>query len=118
LTASRALLRDLQAAFWDVPERKTKKAVVMPAAQLERHEPAPKLEAVVKPVTNTARAVAPEDVVATIDRVEERNDLRPRSVTNAARQSRWRSKQDADALRLQARERMKALRARRRTVSS
>jgi hypothetical protein len=44
LTASRALLRDLQAAFWDVPESKTKKAVVMPAAQLEHHEPAPKLE--------------------------------------------------------------------------
>ena len=45
MTASRALLRDLQAAFWaDVPERKTRKSVVMPATQLEHHEPAPKLE--------------------------------------------------------------------------
>jgi hypothetical protein len=57
LTASRALLRDLQAAFWDVPERKTKKAVVMPAAQLEHHEPAPKLEAAVVPVEPAAKAL-------------------------------------------------------------
>jgi hypothetical protein len=84
----------------------------------------PKLEPAVKPVTNTARAVAPEDVVATIDRVEsvpkvERNDLRPRrpgDVTNAARQSRWRGKQDAAALRLEAQVRMRLLRARRRAA--
>jgi len=37
-----------------------------------------------------------------------------RAVTNAARQSRWRSKQDPVALRGQAKERMKGLRARRR----
>jgi len=93
---------------------------VEPAAKLEPHD-APKLEPAVEPVTNTARAVAAEDVVATIDRVEsvpkvERNDLRRRrsvTNTNAARQSRWRSKQDAAALRGQARERMKDLRARR-----
>ena len=35
------------------------------------------------------------------------------AVTNAARQARWRSKQDAVAIRGQAQERMKALRARR-----
>jgi hypothetical protein len=36
-----------------------------------------------------------------------------RAVTNAARQSRWRSKQDVVALRGQAKERMKGLRAQR-----
>jgi hypothetical protein len=69
-------------------------------------------------VTNTnsgAQAVALEPAVnpiAAATTVE--SALRsPRSgdVTNAARQSRWRSKQDAAALRLQARERMKVLRA-------
>jgi len=73
-------------------------------------------------VTNTnsgAQAVALVPVVNPIAATTVESALRSQhhvDVTNAARQSRWRSKQDVAALRLQARERMKVLRARRRAA--
>ncbi len=64
--------------------------------------PTPKVErkAKIVPVTNTGNTGAVTNAVA-------------KDTTNAARQSRWRSKQDVVALRGQAQERMKGLRARR-----
>jgi hypothetical protein len=56
-------------------------------------------KAKVVPVTNTGNTGAVTNAVE--------------DTTNAARQSRWRSKQDVVALRGQAKERMKGLRARR-----
>ena len=65
-------------------------------------EPTPKVErkAKIVPVTNTGNTGAVTNAVA-------------KDTTNAARQSRWRGKQDVVALRGQAKERMKGLRARR-----
>jgi hypothetical protein len=137
---STALQRDLMAVFMGFPVRKPRK----PKLVEPHHEPAlklgPKSEPEDKPkeertadhdvdvepddllVTNTHSGARPvlEPVVnpiAAATTVE--SALRSRrsgDVTNAARQSRWRSKQDAAALRLQARERMKVLRARRRAA--
>jgi hypothetical protein len=62
LTPPRALLDTLMEAFFDVPPRITSRGPrpgsrpVKPAAQLERHEPAPKLEAVVVPVSADQQA--------------------------------------------------------------
>jgi hypothetical protein len=107
-------------AFFDLPPRRVRKAkleqparVAVERALLKREVSPPKFEIAVEPVTNT-----PEDVVATIERVE--SALRPRrpgDVTNAARQDRWRSKQDPVALRLEAQARMRDLRARRRATT-
>ena len=65
-------------------------------------EPTPKVKQkakIVPAVTNTGNTGAVTNAV--------------KDTTNAARQSRWRSKQDVVALRGQAKERMKGLRARR-----
>jgi hypothetical protein len=63
-----------------------------------------------------APATKPEPAVARAPRVRKVKVsvvTNSGAVTNAARQSRWRSKQDVVALRGQAKERMKGLRARR-----
>jgi hypothetical protein len=82
--------------------------------------PTPKVEQAVKVEHVTNIRFDPSHGVTPVVRVE--SALRPRRqedvTNNAARQSRWRSKQDAAALRLQARERMKVLRARRKNEES
>jgi hypothetical protein len=88
---------------------------VEPAAKLE-HADKPK-----RPAVKVRKAKAGPVVTNTVlgvDALKPRMNNRRKNTgavtnTNAARQSRWRSKQDAAALRGQARERMKVLRARR-----